>query len=104
MHKHKKKLNRHEILNQIFLTGKCISPIEIRAHLKKNEMEHLYYRLSTMVYNIRKDDGIIRVYKEGKNVTAYQLVNFKEFNSDGRYIGEVDIRGKNYERSVPSLV
>jgi hypothetical protein len=29
----------------------------------------------------------VKVYKEGRKVTGYQLVNFTEFNADGRYIG-----------------
>jgi len=27
------------------------------------------------------------VHKNGRKVTAYQLVNYTEFNSSGRYIG-----------------
>lgn len=95
MHKHKKKINRHEIVNQALITGKCVSPDEIKEHMKRVGMEHLIYRIPTSLYNIRQDGGIIKVYKEGKIVTAYQLVNYKEFNIDGRYINEVKQRGRS---------
>jgi hypothetical protein len=29
----------------------------------------------------------IKVFKDGRNVTADQLVNIDEFNKDGRYVG-----------------
>jgi hypothetical protein len=93
MHKHKKKINRHEIMNQVFLSGKAKSPEEIKEHMRHNDMGHLIYRIATYIYNCRKDGAIIKVYKEGKNVTAYQLINYKEFNEDGRWVGEVKQRG-----------
>ena len=47
------------------------------------------YRLSTNIYNIRKDGGIVKVIKDGRKVSAYQLVNFTEFDANGRYQGPV---------------
>jgi hypothetical protein len=44
--------------------------------------------LSTNIYNIRKDGGIVKVHKEGRKVTAYQLVNHTEFDANGRYVGK----------------
>jgi hypothetical protein len=46
------------------------------------------YRLSTFVYDIRKyDNGVIKVIKDGRKVTSYQLVNFKDFDKNGCYVG-----------------
>lgn len=82
------KINRHEKIAQVLLSGKPVSPDEIHACFKGTDQESVLYRLSTNIYNIRKDGGIVKVIKEGRKVTAYQLVNFEEFNANGRYVGK----------------
>ena len=84
----KGRQNRHEKITQVLLTGKPVSPDEIRAVFKGTDQESVLYRLSTNIYNIRLDGGIVRVHKTGRKVTAYQLVNCDEFNAEGRYIGK----------------
>jgi len=83
------KINRHEKIACVMLSGKPVSPAEIEACFKGTDQEGVLYRLSTNIYNIRKDGGIVRVHKDGRKVTAYQLVNFEEFSPEGRYIGKV---------------
>jgi hypothetical protein len=83
------KINRHEKIACVMLSGKPVSPAEIEACFKGTDQEGVLYRLSTNIYNIRKDGGIVRVHKDGRKVTAYQLVNFDEFSPEGRYIGKV---------------
>ena len=87
MSKHNGKINRHEKIACVMLSGKPVSPSDIEECFKGTDQESVLYRLSTNIYNIRKDGGIVKVYKEGRKVTGYQLVNFTEFNADGRYIG-----------------
>jgi hypothetical protein len=82
------KINRHEKIACVLLSGKPVSPAEIEACFKGTDQEGVLYRLSTNIYNIRKDGGIVRVHKDGRKVTAYQLVNFEEFSPEGRYIGK----------------
>jgi hypothetical protein len=84
---HKGRINRHEKIAQTMLSGKPVTPDQIRACFAGSDQESVMYRLSTNIYNIRKDGGIIKVFKEGRIVTAYQLVNIDEFNKDGRYVG-----------------
>jgi hypothetical protein len=84
----KGKINRHEKITQVLLSGKPVTPDEIASVFKGTDQEAVLYRLSTNIYNIRKDGGIVKVIKEGRNVKAYQLVNFTEFNADGRYVGK----------------
>jgi hypothetical protein len=84
----KGKQNRHEKITVVLLSGKSVSPTEIREVFKGTDQESVLYRLSTNIYNIRKDGGIIRVHKNGREVTGYQLINFTEFNAEGRYIGK----------------
>lgn len=83
------KINRHEKIAAIMKSGNPVSPAEIEAVFKGTDQEKVLYRLSTNIYNIRKDGGIVRVIKDGRKVTAYQLVNHEEFNDQGRYIGKV---------------
>ena len=87
MKAHTGRINRHEKVAQTMLSGKAMKPEDIRECFGGSDQETVMYRLSTNIYNIRKDGGIVKVFKEGRNVTAYQLVNFDEFNKDGRYIG-----------------
>ena len=82
------KINRHERIVQILLSGKPVSPQEILSCLKGTDQEKVGYRLSTNIYNARLDGAIIKVYKTGRNVTGYQLINVDEFNANGRYVGK----------------
>jgi hypothetical protein len=83
----KGKQNRHEKITVTLLSGKPVTPDEIKSVFKGTDQEAVLYRLSTNIYNIRKDGGIVKVIKEGRNVKAYQLVNHTEFDANGRYIG-----------------
>jgi hypothetical protein len=83
------KINRHEKIAAIMKCGRPVSPQEIAEVFKGTDQEAVLYRLSTNIYNIRKDGGIVKVHKEGRKVTAYQLVNHEEFSNDGRYVGKV---------------
>lgn len=85
----KGKVNRHEKITQVLLSGKAVSPQEIAEVFKGTDQEAVLYRLSTNIYNIRKDGGIVKVIKDGRKVTGYQLVNYTEFDAKGRYQGPV---------------
>ena len=83
----KGKVNRHEKITQVLLSGKSVSPDEIKMVFKDTDQEGVLYRLSTNIYNIRKDGGIVKVIKTGRKVSGYQLINFTEFDKNGRYVG-----------------
>lgn len=85
----KGKINRHEKITQVLLSGNPVSPDEIAKVFEGTDQEAVLYRLSTNIYNIRKDGGIVKVIKEGRSVKAYQLVNYTEFNANGRYVGKI---------------
>lgn len=84
----KTKINRHERVAQVMLSGNPISPEEIKQAFKGTDQENLMYRLSANICDIRVNGGIVKVYKDGRRVKAYQLVNHSEFNSNGRYVGK----------------
>ena len=79
--------NRHEKITVVLLSGKPVSPSEIQSVFKGTDQESVLYRLSTNIYNIRKDGGVIKVHKDGRRVTGYQLINHTEFDKNGRYVG-----------------
>ena len=83
----KGKINRHEKITILLLSGKPVSPREIHAVFEGTDQEAVLYRLSTNIYNIRKDGGVIKVLKEGRKVSGYQLMNPQDFNQYGRYVG-----------------
>ena len=81
------KQNRHEKIAVVLLSGDPVSPDEIKACFKDTDQEAVLYRLSTNIYNIRRDGGVIRVTKTGRAVSGYQLMNPKDFNAQGRFVG-----------------
>jgi hypothetical protein len=85
----KGKQNRHEKITVVLMSnnGSAKSPEEIREVFKGTDQEKVLYRLSTNIYNIRKDGGIVKVIKNGRKVQAYQLVNFDQFDANGRFKG-----------------
>ena len=85
----KGKINRHEKITQVLLSGNPVSPDEIAKVFEGTDQEAVLYRLSTNIYNIRKDGGIVKVIKEGRSVKAYQLLNYTEFDANGRYVGKI---------------
>jgi hypothetical protein len=85
------KQNRHEKITVVLLSGKAVSPEDIRACFKGTDQESVLYRLSTNIYNIRRDGGILRVHKSGREVCGYQLLNYKDFDAQGRYIRKPEV-------------
>ena len=81
------KQNRHEKIAVVLLSGDPVSPDEIKACFKDTDQEAVLYRLSTNIYNIRRDGGVIRVTKTGRAVSGYQLINPQDFNAQGRFVG-----------------
>jgi hypothetical protein len=81
------KQNRHEKIAVVLLSGDPVSPDEIKACFKDTDQEAVLYRLSTNIYNIRRDGGVIRVTKTGRAVSGYQLMNPQDFNAQGRFVG-----------------
>ena len=64
----------------------------ISAVFEGTDQAAVLYRLSTNIYNIRKDGGIIKVIKDGRKVTGYQLVNNDQFDANGRFKGNQQLQ------------
>lgn len=82
----KYKQNRHEVVAAILKCGTPVSPADIIKQLEGTKQANVAYRLSTNIYNIKRDGGVVKVHKDGTKVTAYQLMNPNDFNDAGRYI------------------
>ena len=100
----KGRTNRHEKITQVLLSGKPVSPDEIREVFKGTDQEKVLYRLSTNIYNIRKDGGIVKVHKDGRKVTGYQLVNYTDFDKNGRYIQKANALAPTVTKTVTEKV
>ncbi len=70
------KLKPFEKLLTVLVSGKPVTVEEIDATLGK---EIYMYRLSTYIWHIKTNaNGVVKSIKDGRKVTAYQIINVKE--------------------------
>jgi hypothetical protein len=70
------KLQPFQKLLTVMISGKLVTIDEIDATLGK---EIYMYRLSTYIWHVKTfANGIVKVIKDGRKVTAYQLINVDE--------------------------
>lgn len=70
------KLKPFQKLLTIMISGKPTTIDEIEAQLGK---EIQMYRLSTYIWHIKTHaEGVVKAIKDGRKVTAYQIVNVAE--------------------------
>lgn len=55
---------------EMLLTGEPVSKEAFDA-----ELEHVAYRLSTFMWRIKIEGGVVKVIKTGRKATGYQLMN-----------------------------
>jgi|TARA_R110000772_G_scaffold247998_1_gene361966 hypothetical protein len=79
------KLKPFQKLLTIMISGNAVTRDEIDTLLGK---EIYMYRISTYMWHIKTNaNGIIRITKEGRKVTSYQLVNADEVKEYMRRTG-----------------
>lgn len=91
----KNKLSRPEIIAILLKSRE--DPVlveEINALFQNTDMGAVTYRISTYIYMIKNAGGKIKVYKDGRKVLAYHLLNPEDFDDNGRYIGTSITRTK----------
>jgi len=72
------KLKPFQKLLTVLVSGKPVTIEEIDATLGK---EIYMYRLSTYIWHIKTNaNGVVKAIKDGRKVTAYQIVNVKEMS------------------------
>lgn len=90
------KLKPFEKLLTVMISGNPVTVEEIDATLGK---EIYMYRLSTYIWHVKTfAGGVVRAIKDGRKVTAYQIVNVKEVKA---YMDRSGITKANY---VPGKV
>jgi hypothetical protein len=84
----KMKLKPFQKLLTVMISGKEVSKEEIDALLGK---EIQMYRISTYMWHIKTNaNGVIKVVKDGRKVSGYQLVNVAEVKDYMKRVGVLD--------------
>lgn len=74
---------------QVLRSGDVVTKDDlINTFSQDPKMSKSMYRLSTYIWHIKQDHGVVKVFKDGKAVVGYQLINYSEFNSDGFWVGK----------------
>lgn len=90
------KLKPFEKLLTIMVSGEPITVQEIDAQLGK---EIYMYRLSTYMWHIKVHaNGVVKAIKDGRKVTAYQIINVAEVK---KFLDRTGVTKANF---VPGLV
>jgi hypothetical protein len=84
----KMKLKPFQKLLTVMISGKQVSKEEIDTLLGK---EIQMYRISTYMWHIKTNaNGVIKVVKDGRKVSGYQLVNVAEVKDYMKRVGVLD--------------
>jgi len=84
----KMKLKPFQKLLTVMISGKEVSKEEIDTLLGK---EIQMYRISTYMWHIKTNaNGVIKVVKDGRKVSGYQLINVAEVKDYMKRVGVLD--------------
>jgi hypothetical protein len=90
------KLKPFQKLLTVMISGKPTTVDEIGALLGK---EIQMYRLSTYIWHIKTNaDGVVKAIKDGRKVTAYQIVNVPDVK---KYMDRVGITKSGFVAGTP---
>lgn len=82
------KLKPFQKLLTVMISGKEVSKEQIDALLGK---EIQMYRISTYMWHIKTNaNGVIKVVKDGRKVSGYQLINVAEVKDYMKRVGVLD--------------
>jgi len=85
----KMKLKPFQKLLTVMISGKQVSKEQIETLLGK---EIQMYRISTYMWHIKTNaNGIIKVVKDGRKVSGYQLINVAEVKDYMKRVGVLDV-------------
>ena len=92
------KLKPFQKLLTVMIGGKPTTVEEIDALLGK---EIQMYRLSTYIWHIKTNaDGVVKAIKDGRKVTAYQIVNVSDVK---KYMDRVGITKSGFVAGTPAV-
>ena len=85
------RLKPFEKLLTVMISGKPVTKVEIET-LLGNEI--YMYRLSTYIWHIKTfADGVVKAIKDGRKVTAYQLMNVADVK---KYMDRVGVTNSGF--------
>ena len=73
----------------VMTSGEPVTIEQFKQVFTGTKVQPVLYRLSTYIWNIKKNGGVVKSIKDGRKVVAYQLLNGNDFNSDGVFKGEI---------------
>ena len=89
------KLKAWEKVYQYLMSGNVVTKEDFEQNLGS---EILMYRMSTFIWAVKKKGGgVVRVVKDGRKVTGYQLVNV---DAARKYL---EARGVKFDQPVQKL-
>ena len=94
----RKDARRHELILQVLVNGGPITKEQIEQTTQYEAM----YRLSAVMWWLKRHGAVIRVHKEGRKVVAYELMNVAEMTKmlDARGLVAIPIKGKAKTKAV----
>lgn len=88
----RKDARRHELILQVLVNGGVVTKEEIEQTTQYEAM----YRLSAVMWWLKRHGAVIRVHKDGRKVTGYELMNVADMTKmlDARGLAAIPIKGK----------
>ena len=78
----------HNKIAVVLKSGEPVTKEQIYSIFKDTKIEPVLYRLSTNIWNLKKEGGIVKTHKDGRKIVAYQLMNSNEFDNNGFWVGK----------------
>ena len=86
MSKSKDDPKRSHFVVKLLLSGQPVAVETFKEEFVKSGHEKVFYKLSYYLLQAKHDGAIIKAHRDGKRVSAYQLINHKLFDADGKFI------------------
>ena len=67
--------------------GEVVTLEQLKTIFKDTKIEPVLYRISTYVWNIKKDGGVVKAIKDKRKLVGYELINWNEFDDRGYWVG-----------------
>lgn len=74
----------------VMKSGNVITIDDFKTVFTGTKVEPVLYRLSTYIWNIKKNGGIIKPIKNKRKIIGYQLLNSDEFDNNGKWVGKIE--------------
>jgi len=94
----RKDARRHELILQVLVNGGIVTKEEIEQTTQYEAM----YRLSAVMWWLKRHGAVIRVHKDGRKVVGYELMNVADMTKAlaARGLAAIPIKGKTKTKAV----